>query len=201
MEKVIASLPIDYPKLLPDDWDKWWSIWNSFSKPLEKTGNTPNSRPGLHVGFDVHRSNVFSPNYSAPYLDLSKLYPSLFEQIMSLPINIYGARFVKSNGNFPPHIDNFVPSWSLRNMFYCNDPEPQWYYTDRNDNNIQYLKLPDETNWWAYRDGIIKHGTTYREEYPKIILQIFSHRQSTEKFVLKSVGKFLKETIYYDIGD
>lgn len=199
IEKKIVSTPINFPKLVPDDWDKWWNIWNRYSTPLVKKGISPNNQSGLHVGFDVFKISVFSPTYEAAYVDLSVLYPSLYEQIVSLPMQIYGARFVSSKGDFPGHIDNRWISWSLRNMFHCEDPEPQWFYTDMENKNKTFLTLPESTNWWAYLDGAIKHGTHYKENYPKIILQVFSDPVNTTAFVEKSIGMFPEHSIEYDI--
>ena len=200
IEKSIVSTPIDFPALKPDDWDKWWYIWNKFSEPLIKSRASLNNDVGKHIGFDVYRHNLFNPVHSAKFVNLEVLYPSLYEQIVSLPIKIYGARFLMSAVDFPAHIDNGFKSWSLRSMFHCEDLEPQWYYTDMENNNKQYLSMPAFTNWWAYLDGAVKHGTHYREKYPKIILQVFSSIPSTNSFVEKSIGKFPEYSNYYDIG-
>lgn len=187
---MIVSTPLPLPRLEPDDWEKWWNLWNKFSQPLEKVGKTPNKEVGLHVGFDVYVTSKFKPSYQATFLDFSEHYPYLLEQIMSVPVEIYGARFVMSRGNFPAHIDNSITAWQVRNMFYCQDPEQQWYYTDLENKNKIFLKLPADTNWWAYKDGAVKHGTIFKETYPKIILQLFTHPVQTKEYVEKVINQF-----------
>lgn len=196
----IVSTPLNLPRLEPDDWEKWWHLWEKHSAPLRKAKVSPNSEAGLHVGFDVFRQDSFSPTYIAKYFDLKTEYPMLYEQVMSLPINVYGARFVQSKGDFKAHCDNFYPNWSVRAMFACKDPEPQWYYTKMDYSNPRYLRLPPTTNWWAYHDGVIKHGTIFREEYPKIILQVFSGVASTKAFVESHLNTFPEHQLQYDIG-
>lgn len=187
---MIVSTPIKFPALVPDDWDKWWDIWNKHAKPLVKTGVSPNSESGLHFGFDVYKVEQFKAVYTAEFVDLKELYPSLFSQIMSLPVTIHNVRFVRSLGHFPAHVDEMAPTWALRNMFHCDDPKPQWYYTSLDGTYKKYLPLPENRNWWAYYDGYIKHGTIYREEYPKIIVQVFADSEDVKRLAENSFSKF-----------
>lgn len=187
---MIISTPIKFPALIPDDWDKWWNIWNTYGRPLVKTGISPNSESGLHFGFDIFRTNGFEAVYKAEFCNLKELYPSLYSQIIALPLRIYNVRFVQSHGHFPAHIDEMEPTWALRNMFYCTDPKPQWYYSSLDDKRKSYLKLSDDTNWFAYYDGYVKHGTIYREEYKKIIVQVFANPDDIRRLVDRSIDKF-----------
>ena len=184
---MIVSLELPLPKLEPDDWNKWWNIWNNYSQPLRKIRISPNAKQGLHIGFDVIREETFATTYEAVFLNLEELYPSLFNQIKGLPIRILCARFVQSKGHFPAHVDNFRKSWQIRNMFYCQDPISQWYYTDLENRNKKYLTFSN-TNWWAYLDGSIKHGSEYREQFPKIILQVFSLASETSEYIEKYIN-------------
>jgi len=199
-ENHIVSTPIDLPKLVPDSWDTWWELWRTSSRPLRKTGVSPNNVTGLHNGFDVYRGEVFNPVYQAEFVDISKILPNLYQQIISIPVKLYGVRFIESSGDFLPHIDNHQWSWSLRSMFFCEDPVQQWYYTDLENKNPRYLRLSPETNWWAYYDGAIKHGTKYRKEYPKILLQVFANTLDTERLAKESFSKFAPYLVYYDIN-
>jgi hypothetical protein len=196
---MISALAINHPKLQPDDWDKWWYIWDKYAEPLKKVKTSPNAEAGLHVGFDVYRTNIFNPVYIAREIDLKSLYGSLYEQVMSLPFQYWGARFVMSMGDFAPHRDNAYENWAVRNMFYCADPDPQWYYTSlSNSNQKQFLTLPEETNWFAYNDGRIKHGTIYRPEFPKIIVQIFANTRLVNKYVESNFNEYPNHEISID---
>ncbi len=184
---MIVSLPLPLPKLIPDDWNKWWGIWNKYAQPLEKIGVSPNSEAGKHFGFDVYSNGTFQPTYKAPLINLAELYPSLNNQLTNLPFEVYTIRFVMSKGNFLPHVDNFKPTWQVRNMFWCEDPNPQWYYTDLKNTKKEYLRLPEDKNWWAYVDGMVKHGTDYNPGHEKIIVQIFGHPVSIGRYVIKAL--------------
>lgn len=195
---MIVSTALPLPDITPDDWDKWWSIWNRFSMPLKKTGYSPNNIDGYHTGFDIFKRKTFNPVYEAPVIDLENLYPEIYEKILSMPVELSCVRFVRSNDSFLPHMDNFVKSWQIRNMFYCEDPEPQWYYTDVKNENVKFLYLPESTKWWAYMDGAIKHSTIYRPNYPKIIVQIFCNINSARKYVEENLNTFPEYNIEYD---
>lgn len=192
------ALPIDLPSLVPTDWDKWWDIWNTHAQPLKKTTFNHNGQPGLHTGFDVFKVDNVKPTYEAVKIDLKQLMPELYDQVMSVPINPWLARFVMSNGDFPPHTDHAAHSWQLRSMFYHPDPDPQWYYTRLNRTDKRYMFLPQRTNWFAYLDGAARHGTHYVESKPKIILQIFANPIAIKKLVEKSEGLFPQYEITYD---
>ena len=194
---MIVSTTLPLPKLEPDNWQKWWDIWQTYKSPLQKRLKTPNLMSGLHVGFDIYRTSRFIPAYIADFVDFSVIYPTLLDQVMSVPVDIIGARFVMSLGDFPAHVDNHYPSWAIRNMFYYT--EHNWYYTDINGNNRKELILPDNTNWWAYLDGKIKHGTEYNTESPKILLQLFTDPYKTKKYIETLLPSTNLETIeYYD---
>lgn len=195
---MIVATPLNLPKLQPDDWGKWWDVWREQAKPLTKKRQSPNSQSGLHVGFDIYRHKLFTPTYEAVFCDLESLYPSLYEQAINLDAKLYGVRFVMSHGDFPAHMDNAWPSWSIRSLFHCEDPNPQWYYTRKDGTDKRWLTLPDETNWFSYLDGVIKHGTHYNEAHPKIILQVFCHATYSQAITEKSFGAYPAHTIEYD---
>lgn len=195
---MLVSMPINFHKLVPDNWDQWWDIWNRYALPLDKIGKSPNQTIGDHIGFDVIKNQNYSTFYRANVVDLEKLYPSLYCQIQNLPLRIFCARFVQSRSHFPAHVDNFRNNWSLRCMFHASDPNPQWYYTDLDNKNKKYLYLPDDTNWWIYLDGKIKHGTEFNPVYPKIILQVFAHPIDIQRVVKDNLDLYPAYNIYYD---
>lgn len=197
---MIVSTPVNLPALVPSSWDTWWQIWEKYAAPLEKELRTPNQSAGKWIGFDVIRSPGFRPAYSANFVDLAEHDPALLAQIQAVPVYIRCARFIMSKSDFPAHIDFGNKSWALRSMFFCEDPAAQWYYTDMAGNNVKYLTLPASTNWWAYLDGSIKHGTVYSPTSPKIILQVFSDSTRTAQLVRQSSDIFKDYAIEYDIN-
>lgn len=191
---MIVSTPLNLPKLEPTSWEIWWEIWKQAER-LTKRYETHNV-PGAHFGFDVYKHPNFQPTYTAKLVDLEKLDPGLYNQIMGLPIKIYCARFVQSRADFTPHADNLKENWAIRSMFYGG--ENQWYYTNMEGTDRKELRLPPSTNWWAYLDGAIKHGTTYVESEPKIILQLFTHPVYTKRYIESMISAFPEYVIEYD---
>jgi hypothetical protein len=198
---MIVSVPLNLPRLEPDNWDKWWHIWNNNAAPLNKIKKTINKiEIAPHLGFDAYRAPYFDPVYTANYVDFKTVYPMMYDQIMSFPVKLYCARFLMATDEFEPHTDYSFPNWSIRSMFYCKDPNPQWYYTDLNKEDPKYLSLPETTNWWAYRDGVINHASHFRKEYPKIILLIFANQSNLDKFAESQINIFPDHQIEYDIS-
>lgn len=193
-----VALPLDLPPLIPSDWDRWWKLWDQYAQPLVKTRGNQNSMAGKHVGFDIFLAEGMNPVYAAPMVDLQSLWPEFYDQVMSTPTRILVARFVMSKGDFPAHIDNVTPSWQIRAMLHHPDPDPQWYYTRLDGTDRRYMFLPQSTNWFAYLDGQCKHGTSYVEQHPKLILQIFSHPVPTTELVEGHFGRFPQYEINFD---
>jgi hypothetical protein len=196
---MILSTVLNVHKIVPDDWDRWWEIWKE-AEPLSRSNAGHNrSNVGLHRGFDVYKTNMFHPRYEAKFVDLREIYPTLFEQLMQLPVRLKGIRIVQSYGDFPAHTDNAWPSWSIRTMFHCADPNPQWYYKPIGmDEPKTWLKLPEESNTWAYLDGRIRHGTDYSEQYQKIIVQYFTNDFDTKDWVPTNFDYKPEYNISYD---
>lgn len=187
---MIISTVLDLPKIEPDDWGKFFHLWNNHKQVLNKIRKTHN-RAGAHIGLDVYCDSSFTPTYTAPMIDLKTQYPSLYEQIMMLPVPIYCARFIQSFDDFPPHMDSKWSNWAIRNWFYCEDTEPQWYYTPKTDlEQKKWLTLPKESNWWAYLDGQVNHATVFKPQLPKILIQYFVHPLHSKRFVESQMGKF-----------
>lgn len=195
----VVSLPIDLPRIVPDDWAVWWDVWNNNAVQLIKNQRSPNSESAIHVGFDVFRSPLFFPVYSAPLIDLRPYLPRMMETLLTLPVKCHGIRFVQSRSDFPLHVDHRFPVWQLRYMFSCDDPAPQWFYSNMDGTDSQPLQLPESTNWWAYHDGFCKHGTNYVEKYPKIIIQVFADQAQTANLVEQNIGKFPQYEISYNV--
>jgi hypothetical protein len=38
----VLFTPLDIPKIVPNDWDQWWEVWNNKSDKLIKIHNNHN---------------------------------------------------------------------------------------------------------------------------------------------------------------
>jgi hypothetical protein len=188
---MIVSTPVDIPRLEPDDWDKWWALWEEHAKPMVKEGVSPNASSGRWIGFDALTVDTFAPVYTAPAIDLEALYPSFYEQLKAaLPYPIGGVRFCQSQGVFPAHRDNFIHSWQLRCMMHCAEPSKQWYYARRDGTDRRPLVLSPKTNWWAYLDGACLHGTDFFPDAKKILVQVYARSNTFRELAETSIPKF-----------
>lgn len=194
---MIISTPLDLPKVVPDDWEKWWSIWNANAEVPVRMVETHNPYPAAHDGFEVYNNGKSSHPYSAKFVDLARIYPSLLEQMLDVPFEVHRIRFLRSTMAFNPHTDRTVPNWAMRIMFHCDDPNPQWYYTPLQgpDTEKHYLRLPESTNWWSYFDGAVKHGTDFNPHHRKILAMIYPTERTIFKFISEQFAKFPEHVI------
>lgn len=180
---MIVATPLDLPKIIPDDWDVFWDIWNTQSSNLVKTKqNTAFSKADVGAskvwrGMDIYSSGYIKTAWSAPLVDISSELPNLYNTCSTLPFDgVFRVRLISSSAPIPAHTDDNLDRWSIRAYFHYTDTKDQWYFTRPHDLNGErhYFHVPDETNWFAYSDKHCWHGTDYDPEHPKILLQVYS---------------------------
>lgn len=179
---MIVATPLDIPPIIPDDWNVFWNVWNQNSKPLIKVkqnllqSDALLGQDDLWQGLDIYRKYNVTTAWSAPYYDISTELPKLYQSIVELPLNfIHRVRILSSKVDIAAHSDDNLDKWSVRAFLKNDDPESQWYFTEpRKDTvNRQFLKMPTDTNWFAYNDKHSWHGSIFKEQYPKLLLQVF----------------------------
>lgn len=188
---MIVSTPVDLPRLEPDDWNRWWDLWRECARPMTKEGKSPNAVYGQWTGFDVMVTDRYYTVYKAPVIDLETLYPSLYNQLDQalFGYNVAGVRFCQSQAPFAAHKDNFLSSWSLRCLMHYQD-ESQWYYERLDRTDRRRLRLPKETNWWAYLDGKCLHGTEFNPDAKKILVQVYATQKTFLRLAEDGISKF-----------
>lgn len=179
---MIIATPLDIPTITPDDWDVFWKIWHRESRNLVKVRKNSDSseavigQTGLWKGLDIYKKYDIVTAWDSPYYDIRTELPKLYQSIIDLPFNfVYRIRILNSQCDFEPHSDDNVDKWSVRAFLKHDSPDPQWYFTKPNKEatDQQFLKLPGDTNWFAYNDKHAWHGTIFKEQYPKLLIQVF----------------------------
>lgn len=132
----VPWLPLDIPKLEPDDWDLFWKLWDEKSGDIGRASVTEQQMwKGLAIWKrdDVDESKF---NYQAEtYDDWSIHFPKMFEQIKTcMPWLTLEKVVLWSNVNeIKPHFDpDYVMyPWpdSLRVMLWDTNDKPTFYVT------------------------------------------------------------------------
>ncbi len=199
---MIIATPLDIPKIEPDNWDVFLSIWNTQAKDLIKVkmnngSPVPVGTQSTWTGLDIFKSdNGYDVSWQAPFYDISTELPNMFNNIKKLPFAIERVRIIQSVRSIPAHSDDNTDRWNIRAMFHYTDPEPQWFFTRPGDRSEKFfLKMPSDTNWFAYNDGHCWHGSKYNEQHQKLLIQIYLLDGSISALLNTSINKYKDYTI------
>ena len=197
------SVPLDFPKVVPNNWDIWNRLWEQNKKFIPKITTTKNTGRVAWVGFDIYvkpgvdASDVIK--YSCKNVNCPELFPSLFDNLDKLPIEVHVVRVLQSLSSVSAHQDFATESQyhSFRSLLYDNNPKETWWYEDTNKSK-HYLTLPKETNTWWYDDSKVKHGTDFYSGHSK---QLIMYRGPTKLDLLhesisNSMAKYPNHVIY-----
>jgi hypothetical protein len=183
------SIPLDFPKVVPNDWHKWNSLWEKNKAFMPKVHQSPNvGAQSMWVGFDIYVKDGLDATeiikYKCENLNCPELFPSLFDNLDKLPINIQVVRVLQSLSRIRAHRDFAIESnhQAIRSLLYDNNPKQTWYYTDHK--NKVYLNLPKETNTWWFDDSKINHGSDFYLGYDK---QVIMYRGTLKDSVLPGI--------------
>jgi hypothetical protein len=204
---MIIATPLDIPRIEPDDWDLFWNIWNTHSGPLTKqflnNGSevNPKSAPKIWRGLDLYDAWPEGTAWHAPLFEADKLFPKMFKTIFDLNLNsLYRVRVISSLMPVPAHSDDSADRWSIRAFLHHPSAEQQWYFTKPNDRTgpKKYLRMSEDTNWFAYHDNLTWHGTEYDPQHPKILLQLYSKPILTsDDLIQRSFSKYSDYLVEY----
>lgn len=146
----IAYTPLDIPKIEPDDWNKFWEIWNSkkqqvvkkdtgYGEPKIKEVTTAAPWIGMNCYLVPQLSND-SKNFLldyGQYHDFSKEFPKMWAGFQQLPFKtINSIRLVSNNMEVIPHHDGVTTTGTtflVRVMIWDENPSPTLYLCESND--------------------------------------------------------------------
>jgi hypothetical protein len=198
-----VSVPIVFPKVVPNNWDIWNNVWEQNKKFVHKVTTTRNAGQVPWIGFDIYvKSGVDATDivkYKCKNINCPELFPSLFDNLEKLPIEVHVVRVLQSLSSVPAHQDFASESGyhSVRSLLFDTNPKQTWWYQD-NNNNKHYLMLPKETNTWWYDDSKIKHGTDFNSQYKKQLI-MYRGPAKTEyisNIILEGIAKYPDNVLY-----
>lgn len=159
---IIAS-PIIFTKVVPDNWALWWKLWNHEALSAIKVAKNHNTTGANWKALNVYvKPGIDSTEYTGYKIKniiCPELFPSVFDNLDSFPIDIAVMQIVSSRSAVIPHTDNTRPKISVRSMMYDNNFTPTFYYII--DGEKKYQTLPDDTNTWMYHDNKCQHGSDH----------------------------------------
>ena len=190
---MILMTPLNIPKIVPNNWDEWWSVWNTHAKVISKVLKNHNYTGGVWRGLDLYTSSVWNKDkevYTAPHAPASPVIEDLINQIRKhIPIVLFKVRVIENLNIVHFHTDHNYPKDELRSFLWNDYKEPVW--TFRHNNIQKSLILPDNTNTWYYKDYPVKHSSIYTPDKSKGVLVIYgSPRTEFDAFVKDSAETF-----------
>ena len=166
------SSPIEFPKIIPSDWDRWWNLWEKEADPAIKLMKTHNTTSANWIGMNVYVKegidSVAYSGYKIKTINCPELFPALFDNIDKFPFDISIMQVVSSQCPISPHTDNTNPKISIRSMLATTNFTPTFYYLV--DGVKKYQTLPETTNTWVYHDNKGKHGSDYYYGHSKHLI-------------------------------
>ena len=204
---MIIATPLDIPKLEPDNWTTFWDIWNTHADLLIKkyrnngTEIDPMTAPQVWKGLDLYGKSIEGHAWQAPLFNADKIFPKMFKTIFDLNLtDLYRVRLISSLMPVGAHSDDSADRWSIRSFLHHPSTNQQWYFTKPNDRNgsRKYLRMPADTNWFAYHDSTTWHGTDYDPAHPKILLQLYtSPIVTSDELIQRSFSKYKDYIVEY----
>lgn len=171
----LISAPIKFPRIEPNNWEKWWDLWYKEASWIRKIEANHNGMSGIPWrGFDVYVKNGIDPlqyRYDAKNLNCPEIFSSLFDNLDNFPMDIYVMRVLSSTSPVFPHSDANRPATGIRTLLYDNNVRHNFYYMF--GNKKVYQRLPEDTNTWMYNDHKSKHGTDFYQGHSKILIAYY----------------------------
>jgi hypothetical protein len=196
-----VSDPLIFPKVVPNDWKVWNKVWEQNKKIVPKLSPTKNAGQAYWTGFDIYVKPGIDPTDITPYscknVNCPELFPSLFNNIDKLPIEVHIVRVLQSLIRVHPHHDyDKTGHNSIRSLLIDTNPKQTWWYEDSNTNK-HYLKLPEDTNTWWYHDTKVKHATDFYAGHTKQLIMYHGLiKESLESVLDDSVQRYSDYVIY-----
>jgi hypothetical protein len=183
---MLLVCPLAIPKIVPNDWDEWWSTWNT-AEIMTKVTTNHNGLALKWRGLDLYKvlSDSTLSNYRAPYAEQNSVVLDLCKQVQdSVNFKITLIRVIENLEPISPHSDNFSNTPSIRTFLWNTYKQPVWNFA--NDSTSYSLTMPDDTNSFYYLDGPIKHSAIYDPNCSKGVLAVYGVPNSNFETLLNN---------------
>jgi hypothetical protein len=211
-------VPLDLPKVEPDNWDRWVdffeknksvtvkSIWDNFSGNIDRQvvyGNYADvlkETSATYTGFnaiDVYRKfNNPGEKSVHPSINLVRLeeeFPKMSTQILSILDNFSVQRIsiLQFTDLFKMHRDFSPISKSIRCSISQDIDHGFNFFHSENFIEMRKMVLPQETNWFMFEDMKCLHSYEPKTPTDNYLITIFGQDETEfEKFLARSKIKF-----------
>lgn len=144
----VPYIPVDVPKIEPDNWDLFWELWDQHRDRIKRDINEPDYWQGvmiyLHPTIDPSNFNF----NTTPISDWTKHFPKMFKAIKeAVPFTFIEKIVLWQNvREVDPHFDPdaFVYPWpdSLRVMLHDTNKKPTFYMTKWPTRSVNFNPPP-----------------------------------------------------------
>jgi len=200
MNNNIISTPVKFPLVQPRDWSKWNLVWNNNAKFARKLFQNHNSLQAYWKGFDIYVKPGFNAQaysgYAFENVNCPELFPSIFDNLNMLPIDVNVVRVLSSMAKVIPHRDSLTNDLSVRTMLSDNNPRQTFYYQFKDKK--EYQLLPEDTNTWMYWDNNSKHGTDFYQGHSKILIAYYGPKKENYESYFDQSVSYYKNYVIYD---
>jgi hypothetical protein len=189
---MILMTPLSVPKIQPNNWDEWWSVWNTYSGTATKQQKNQNDAVGSWKGMDLETNSLFKmPTvYSVPKAPSTPVTDDIIRQIKAyIPVEPIVVRVIENLDVVPAHTDNSVPVTEIRCMLWNNYQEPVWEFNYLGEK--RKLLLPESTNTFFYKDCPLTHSSIFKKEFTKGVMVIYGiWKPALRDLVINSAEEF-----------
>lgn len=188
------------PRIVPRDWDLFWTQWRAHSGESHIVKNDPagnqdsnyektGKRTNFFMGINIYAKNpkaLDEGHWKLPYLPYTEIFPNLLDDIHAAcpwVSDVLYARLWQSTMPIPMHRDHSKEDVALRAMIYDENTTPTFKVLKPRA-GTHYVKLPEnESNWFVYNNAKCLHGSDKTQGVNKIILLIVHECNDKQKMI------------------
>lgn len=182
--------PLYIKKIVPNDWDQWWKLWNQYAGVVQKTYNNHNNEIGVWKGLDLVTKVNIKLIYTAPHAPSHPVIDDLVSQVNKhIPIILFKIRVIENLYEVPYHSDHNHPKDELRCFLWNNYTDSVWSF--KYNNIIRKLQMPEDSNTFYYKDYPLQHSSIYCPNKGKGIMLIYGAlKKEFSNLLSKSVNHY-----------
>lgn len=202
--KLVLYTPLDIPKIEPNNWDEWWSIWNTYSGLATKKIKTHNPYESVWKSLEIYRNPESSPVidtivYDSPRCPDAPVIQDLVKQVQDYyPGLVHYIRVVENQSAVKFHSDHYIPQYQFRTLLWSTNHKLNWLLKTKDEAFCP--ELPEDSNTFYYYDYHTQHCAPYSPKVSKGIIQAFiSVDPQIDTLLDRSCKKY--ENLAWIIGD
>lgn len=179
----VLYTPLDIPKILPNDWDEWWHVWNTSTSNLSKTYDNHNiGANDLWKGVNLYKNPEYKVTYDCADAIPCKVVDNLVEQVFSyIPTKVICIRVIENLQTINYHSDHTYTKQQIRSVLWSNYTDDIWNF--KYNSEIKSASIPEDTNTFYYLDHPLEHSAIYDSNKSKGLLVVYGHSSIDTKLL------------------